>query len=65
MKNYLWKVYYTDGTEGAIYYCKKSELLDYLHVREWAKLDRVEIMNNAYDKVNHRPVSKEELTAAL
>lgn len=64
MKNYTWTAYYTDGTTE-YFYCKKSEILDYMSVRNFVKLDRVEVMNSADDKVNHRPVNKAELAKGL
>lgn len=64
MKNYTWKAYYTDG-KWEFFYCKKNEIFDYMSVRNFAKLDRVEIVNNAYDSTKHRAVTKEQLAETI
>lgn len=54
MKNETFTAYFTDGTKKH-FYCKKNEILDYMSVNEYLKLDHIEILNRADDKVQHRP----------
>ena len=60
MKNETWKLNFADGTYLYMY-CKKSELLDEMTARQYVNLISAEILNKGDDKVNHRPVTKEEL----
>ena len=58
MRNETFTAYFTDGTKKH-FYCKKSEILDYMSVNEYLKLDHIEVLNRASDNVKHRPFTVE------
>lgn len=72
-KNYTWvvrndkgevinKVSYQTGKIGkAIYYGKLEEIVNLISHKEWLEMATLEIYNNGFDKVNHRPITKEQL----
>ncbi len=58
MKNETFIARFNDGTEKAIY-CKKSELKDYMTVREFEKLVDICILNKANDNTKHKTFTLE------
>lgn len=55
-----YKVNLTTGKTFFIY-CKRDEILDNITGRDFVNLVSVEVFNRSCDKVNHRPILKEQL----
>lgn len=64
MKRHTWIAYYTDGATQ-YFYCAKDEILDFMSVRSFMELDRVEMVNRPDDNVKHRPLTKEDLLKSI
>ena len=51
--------------KDALYYGKLEEVIQYLSLKEYLEMATLEIINNAYDKTNHRPITKEQIVKML
>lgn len=51
-----------DNTENkAVYYGKLKDIVKIITLKEFKEMATLEILNNSYDKVNHKPITKEQL----
>ena len=76
-KNYTWIIKDANGEVvkktsqedlkdvKAIYWGKLEDVVKLLTVREFKQMATIEIYNNGYDKVNHRPITKEQVEKML
>lgn len=76
-KNYTWIVKDVNGEivrrtsqedlrdVGAMYYGKLEDVIKLITLREFKQMATLEIYNNSYDKVNHKPITKEQVEKML
>lgn len=76
-KNYTWIVKNEKGEivkrtsqedlreVGAMYYGKLEDVVKLITLREFKQMATLEILNNMYDKVNHKPITKEQIEKML
>lgn len=54
-----------DMMVDAIYYGKLEDVINSITLKEFKEMATLEIVNNAYDKVNHKPITKEQIEMML
>ena len=55
----------TNEETKAIYYGKLEDVIKLITYKEWKEMATLEIYNNSYDKINHKPITKERLEKML
>lgn len=57
---------WTDNQDvKSIYYGRLEDIIKLITFREWKQMATLEILNNYYDKVNHKPITKEKIEKML
>ena len=76
-KNYIWvkkkkkgeiinrTSWKTNEEVKAFYYGKLEDVIKLISFKEWKEMVTLEIYNNSYDKVNHKPITKEQIEKML
>lgn len=76
-KNYTWVIknekgeiinrtsWKTNEEVKAFYYGKLEDVIKLISFKEWKEMATLEIYNNSYDKVNHKPITKEQIEKML
>lgn len=76
-KNYIWVIknekgeiinrtsWKTNEEVKAFYYGKLEDVIKLISFKEWKEMVTLEIYNNSYDKVNHKPITKEQIEKML
>ena len=76
-KNYVWVVKNnkneivkrvsceTGKLVDAVYYGKLIEVAGMITYKEWKEMETLEIYNNSYDNVSHKPITKEQIEKIL
>ena len=76
-KNYTWVIrnekgemikrtsYETGKEVNAVYYGKLEDIIKLITLKEFKEMATLEIYNNSFDKVNHRPITKEQIEKML
>lgn len=49
----------------SVYYGKLIDIVKIITFKEWKEMATIEIYNNSFDKVNHKPITKDELEKIL
>ena len=57
--------YNKDMMVNAIYYGKLEDVVNSITLKEFKEMATLEIYNNSFDKVNHRPITKEQIEKML
>ena len=57
--------YKTNQEVKAVYYGKLEDVIKLITFKEWKEMAALEIYNNSYDKVNHKPITKEQIEKML
>ena len=55
----------TNTEVDAIYYGKLEDVVKLITYKEFKEMATLEIYNNNYDNVNHRPITKEQIEKML
>jgi len=76
-KNYTWVIKNKEGvvikrtsqkdcTENlAIYYGKLEDIIKLITYKEWLEMETLEIFNNTFDNVKHKPITKKQIEQML
>ena len=76
-KNYTWVIknekgeiinrtsWKTNEEVKAFYYGKLEDVIKLISFKEWKEMATLEIYNNSCDKVNHKPITKEQIEKML
>ena len=76
-KNYTWVIrnekgemikrtsYETGKEVNAVYYGKLEDIIKLITLKEFKEMATLEIYNNSFDKVNHKPITKEQIEKIL
>ena len=76
-KDYVWEIknekgeiinrtsYKTNQEVEAVYYGKLKDVIKLITFKEWKQMATLEICNNSFDKVNHKPITKEQIEKML
>lgn len=49
----------------AVYYGTLEEVIQYITLKEFKEMKTLEILNRADDKVNHKPITKQQIEKML
>ena len=75
-KNYTWVIKNEKGEVikhtnseyeevNALYYGKLVDIVKIITYKEWKEMATIEIVNNDFDKINHKQFTKEQLEEML